>query len=90
VRRLLLQLAVASVVAIVAFWPLAEREMRGSWVATHVIIPVAIAVVALLVFRVLKSLIVAVLCALAAAAVVVLLLRHFGDQIRPLLERVLP
>jgi hypothetical protein len=86
----LLQWVVTSAISIVAFWPLAEREMHGPFLATHVIIPVAIASVALLLFRLLRSLVVAVLCGLLAAAIVVLLLRHFGDQIRPLLEKALP
>lgn len=89
-KRLLLQLAVVSVVVIVAWWPLAQREMHGPWLTTHIVIPVAIAAVALLVFRVLRSLIVAVLCALAAAGVIVLLMRSYGDQLQPLLERLFP
>jgi len=89
-RRLLLHLLVASVVVIVAFWPLASREMEGPWLATHIVIPVAIAVVTVLVFRLFRSLIVAVLWALAAAGVLVLLMRTYGDQVRSLLERVLP
>jgi len=89
-RRFLLQLLVASVVVIVAFWPLAGREMQGPWLATHIVIPVAIAVVALLAFRILRSLLVAVLCALAAAGVIVLIMRSYGDQIRSLLEAALP
>ena len=89
-KSFLLQLLVVSVVVIVAFWPLASREMQGPWLATHIVIPVAIALVTLLVFRILRSLIVAVLCALAAAGVIVLLMRSYGDQIRALLERLLP
>lgn len=89
-KRFLLQLLFVSVVVIVAFWPLADREMQGPWLATHILIPVAIAVVTLLAFRILRSLIVAVLCALAAAGVIVLIMRSYGDQIRSLLEAALP
>jgi hypothetical protein len=88
-KRLLLQLLVVSVVVIAAFWPLAG-ESQGPWLATHVVIPVGIAVVAVMVFRVLRSLIVAVLCALAAAGVIVLLMRSYGEQMRALFERWIP
>ena len=89
-KRLLVQWLIASGVAIAAFWPLASREARGPWFATHVVIPMAIAVVALLVFRILRSLMVAVLCALAAAGVIVLLLRSYGDQVHALFQAILP
>jgi len=89
-KRFLLQLMFVSAVVIVAFWPLADREMQGPWLATHIVIPVAIAIVTLLVFRILRSLIVAVLCALVAAGVIVLIMRSYGEQIRSLLEAALP
>jgi hypothetical protein len=89
-KRLLVQWLIASGVAIAAFWPLASREGRGPWLATHVVIPMAIAVVALLVFRILRSLMVAVLCALAAAGVIVLLLRSYGDQVHSLFQAIFP
>lgn len=89
-KRILLQWMVASALAIAAFWPLASHELQGPWLARHVVIPVGIAAVALLVFRVLRSLIVAVLCALAAAGVVVLLMRWYGDQVRSLMQLVFP
>ena len=89
-KRLLVQLVVVSAIVIIAWWPLAEREMHGPWLATHVVIPVAIAVMVLLVFRLLRSLIVAVLCGLALAGLIAVLFRHYGAELRPLLERFLP
>ena len=87
-KRLVLQFLVVAAIVIAAWWPLAEHELRGPWLATHIGIPMVIAAIVLLVFRLLRSLIVAVLCGLAIAALVALLFRHYGDQLRPLLRQV--
>ena len=89
-RRFLLSLAVLSVLAIVAWWPFADRFMPGPRTVTHFIIPVGLALVALLFWRMLRSLAAALLCAGGIALVVLLIYVQFADQIRPLLERILP
>jgi hypothetical protein len=52
------------------------------------VLPAAFALVALLAWKAVRSLAVAVLCTAAIALVVFLLYRHFGDTIAPLLERL--
>ncbi len=89
-KNLILAFVLVTAIVIIAWWPLAERVGQGSWMAMHVFIPMGIAAVALLVFRLLRSLMVAVLCALAIAGIVFLLFKEFGPQLRPILEKALP
>jgi len=92
-KSLIVQFVIVTAIVIIAWWPLAERVTHGahrSWLAMHVIIPMGIAVIALLVFRLLRSLMVAVLCALAIAGIVFMLFREYGAQLRPILERAFP
>jgi hypothetical protein len=90
VRHLVLKLAILSAVAIVAWWPIAEKGMRGPASVTHILIPIALAVIALLSWRMLRSLIAALACAAGIAVIVFVIYSEFGDQIRPLLEKVFP
>jgi hypothetical protein len=90
VRQLILKLAILSAVAIVAWWPIAERGMRGPVTVTHVLIPIALAVIALLAWRMLRSLFAALACAAGIAVILFIIYSEFGDQIRPLLEKVFP
>jgi hypothetical protein len=89
-KNLILAFVIVTAIVIIAWWPLAEKVGHGSWLAMHVIVPMGIAAIALLVFRLLRSLMVAVLCALAIAGVAFLLFREYGPQLRPILEKVLP
>jgi membrane-bound metal-dependent hydrolase YbcI (DUF457 family) len=75
-------------VAIVLWWPVADRYVEGPRLVTHALLPAAFALIALLAWKAVRSLAVAVLCTAAIALVAFLLYRHFGDTVRPLLERL--
>ena len=75
-------------VAIVLWWPVADQYVQGPRLVTHGLLPASFALVALLAWKVVRSLAVAVLCTAVIALVVFLLYRHFGDTVRPLLERL--
>jgi sulfite exporter TauE/SafE len=73
-------------VAILLWWPVAERSVQGPRFLTYALLPAVFALIAVLVWKVVRSLAVAVLCIAAIALVVFLMYRHFGDTIRPQME----
>ena len=75
-------------VAILLWWPVADRYVQGPRLVTHALLPAVFALVALLIWKTLKSLAVAILCMVAIALVAFLVYRHFGDTIRPFVERL--
>jgi cytochrome bd-type quinol oxidase subunit 2 len=77
-------------VAIVLWWPVADRYVQGPRLITHGLLPAVFALIAVLAWKAVRSLAVAVLCAAAIALVVFLVYRHFGETLRPLLERLAP
>lgn len=89
-RRMLLAAVLVSALAIAVWWPLGESAMQGSFLLRHVYVPVALALVSLLVWRMLRSLLAALAWAVAVAAGVLLLFHYFGGALRPLIEKVLP
>jgi hypothetical protein len=89
-KNLILAFLIVTAIVMIAWWPLAERVGHVHWLAMHILVPMGIAAMALLVFRLLRSLMVAVLCALAIAGIAFLLFREYGPQLRPILEKALP
>ena len=75
-------------VAMLLWWPVADRYVQGPRLVTYALLPAVFALIAVLVWKILRSLAVAVLCTAAVALVVFLMYRHFGDTIRPLMERL--
>jgi membrane-bound metal-dependent hydrolase YbcI (DUF457 family) len=73
-------------VAVVLWWPVADRYVQGPRLVTHALLPAVFALIAVLAWKALRSLAVAVLCTAAIALVVFLVYRHYGDTLRPLLE----
>jgi len=75
-------------VAMLLWWPIADRYVQGPRLVTHALLPAVFALISVLVWKILRSLAVAVLCTAAIALVAFLMYRHFGDTIRPLVERL--
>jgi chromate transport protein ChrA len=88
-RALALKLVLLTALAMFLWWPVADRYVQGPRYVTHGVFPAAFALIALLLWRMLRSFILAALCAAAVAGVVFLLYRYFGDSFRPLVEKVL-
>ena len=89
-RRMLLAVLLVSALAIAVWWPVGESAMRGSFLLRHVYVPVALALVSLLVWRMLRSLLAALAWAVAVAAAILIVFHYFGDALRPLIDKALP
>jgi len=88
VKAFVLTLLFLTGVAMLLWWPVADRYVQGPRLVIYALLPAVFALVAVLVWKTLRSLAVAVLCTAAIALIAFLMYRHFGDAIRLLVERL--